>query len=150
MGIRQEGWESALFDYIRAARSRPFVWGEFDCCLFVADIIAAMTGVDVAADFRGRYSTATGALRLVKKSGGDLDGLAETVFSGLGIDPLSSPLMAGRGDILRLILPDNMENFGGMGAVCLGREVAFLTEAGIETLPITMAARKFAARGWRV
>lgn len=45
-------------------------WGKTDCCLTVADYILATTGVDHAADFRGKYSTPYQAYRLLIKAGG--------------------------------------------------------------------------------
>lgn len=150
MAVRKEGWERALFDYIKAARKRPFSWGEFDCCLFAADVIEILTGIDPAVDFRGRYETAAGALRVMKKEGGDIDGLAEKIFPALDIWPLPSPRLARRGDILRLVIPGTLPAFGGMGAVCLGASVAVLTDDGMMSVPLTLAAREFAAKAWRV
>src|SRR5690606_24088577 len=100
--MRLEGWEIAFFELIRDARTRPFAWGDHDCCLFAADVIRALTGVDVAADLRGRYSTAIGAKRVITREGGSLDALAEARFPALGITELPAAAYAQRGDILRL------------------------------------------------
>jgi hypothetical protein len=51
---RYEDWPQRLVAAIEAARGRPFSWGAMDCCLFAADVVLAMTGVDYAAGFRGR------------------------------------------------------------------------------------------------
>src|SRR5690606_16299333 len=113
MAMRVEGWEAALYGYIAAARRRPFEWGKFDCCLFAADVIRALTGLDPAADLRGRYRTALGAKRIVNREGGSLAALAERRFAPLGIAPLKGPKFARRGDILLLQVPGIMRGFGG-------------------------------------
>ncbi|MCG7549197.1 hypothetical protein [Pseudoalteromonas sp. Of7M-16] len=60
-----------LQKYLDSCEHTPFAWGKFDCCLFVADWLLARNGVDVAADFRGRYRTAIGAKRRLTRLGFD-------------------------------------------------------------------------------
>ncbi|WP_052262318.1 DUF6950 family protein [Pseudoalteromonas luteoviolacea] len=55
--------------YLDSCENKPFAWGKFDCCLFVADWLLARNGVDVAQDFRGHYSTAIGAKRRLTRLG---------------------------------------------------------------------------------
>lgn len=59
--MRRLNWHQHLAQTLQAAMTRPFSWGEHDCCLFAADCVQAVTGVDVAADFRGTYTTPLGA-----------------------------------------------------------------------------------------
>ncbi|KZN39851.1 DUF6950 family protein [Pseudoalteromonas luteoviolacea] len=59
----------ALQRYLDACEDKVFNWGTFDCCLFVADWLNVVNGVDVAADFRGRYKTAIGAKRRLTRLG---------------------------------------------------------------------------------
>lgn len=65
--------------FMRSARRRPFVWGEFDCCLFAADWVALCTGRDPAATWRGTYSTETEARALMDSAGG-MSGLLDAVL----------------------------------------------------------------------
>lgn len=59
------------FDALIAQRQRaPFAWGQHDCCLFAADAVLALTGSDPAAAWRGAYSDAAGAARLLAELGG--------------------------------------------------------------------------------
>ncbi len=44
-------------DVIQNLRVKSFVWGTRDCMLFIADIVKAMTGHDVAHSIRGTYSS---------------------------------------------------------------------------------------------
>ena len=43
---------------IAAELLQPFVWGECDCCLAVANILVTLGFADVAAKWRGTYSSA--------------------------------------------------------------------------------------------
>lgn len=57
-------------DALLSARLRmPFEWGVFDCTIFAADAVQAITGVDLAAPHRG-YRGVRSALRLLAQSGG--------------------------------------------------------------------------------
>ena len=47
----------------------PFEWGVFDCCLFAADAVQAVTGVDLAERYRG-YHGARQGLRTLDRAGG--------------------------------------------------------------------------------
>ena len=68
-----------LPEILERYRNAPFEWGECDCCLFAADVVRDLTGVDYAAEFRGRYSTKIGAARLIKPHG-DLEGFVSSVL----------------------------------------------------------------------
>lgn len=50
---------------IHNAMGRPVVWGESDCCLWVADIAKEMTGIDPAAPWRGEYASEEEAMKLM-------------------------------------------------------------------------------------
>ena len=56
--------------FLEQRARRPFAWGVNDCALFAADGIRAITGVDIAADFRGKYSDEAGAMAAVKEVAG--------------------------------------------------------------------------------
>ena len=53
--IRFVDWDRRLRAWIDGAQSRRFIWGEWDCCLAMADAVRTMTGVDVADRVRGKY-----------------------------------------------------------------------------------------------
>jgi hypothetical protein len=59
-----------LSDFLRAATTRRFRFGEFDCGTFCADWMQLRHGVDPAAEWRGSYHTAFGLARLLKRRGG--------------------------------------------------------------------------------
>lgn len=70
MPKRLKDWPSRLDATVRAAKAQPFAWGSRDCCLWAADAVLACTGHDPAAQWRGTYSAALGAMRLVDELGG--------------------------------------------------------------------------------
>ncbi|MBC3411275.1 hypothetical protein HU720_08155 [Pseudomonas sp. SWRI51] len=91
--MRNRNWTTQLAHTIKAATERPFSWGEFDCCLFAADCSMAICGVDPAASYRGRYTTETGAKRLLKRNHGSLEGAWDACFSRV------EPAFTQRGDV---------------------------------------------------
>jgi hypothetical protein len=102
-------WQQRFSEFAAERRSMPFEWGRNDCCLFAADAVLAIAGTDPAADLRGRYSDALGAMRLVEDQGG----LRAIAFTALG--EAVSPLMAGVGDVV-LITNEGRE----LLAICNG------------------------------
>jgi hypothetical protein len=66
---RYPDWPFRLTNYMDAATSRVAEWGVFDCALNCADMILAITGIDLAAQFRGQYDTEEGAFRELAKYG---------------------------------------------------------------------------------
>lgn len=66
--IRRDDWQSALTEYMGQVGHLPFEFGVHDCALFAAGAVKAMTGVDLASDFRG-YSNAIEGLMMVKRAG---------------------------------------------------------------------------------
>lgn len=133
---RREDWPLRLHRFIAQRRDWPFEWGRTDCALFASDWIWEATGVDPAEAFRGKYTTAAGAARALKRYGaGDLEGTATMMLGG----PIPR-LKARRGDIVSV-------ETGGQVAlgVCLGGEVACVSPEGMVTIPLRQARR-----AWRV
>lgn len=54
-----------ISDYLSACRFRSFAWGQWDCTLFMADVMAILSGNDFAAPYRGNYSDRDSALNLI-------------------------------------------------------------------------------------
>jgi hypothetical protein len=73
-----------LRDFLRESYALPFVWGERDCALWVADWIRRRRGVDLGAPFRGTYSSAAGCEYLLAREGGLL-ALASRLCAGAGL-----------------------------------------------------------------
>ncbi len=121
-------------------RGRSFQWGVHDCCTFACDVIRDAGGVDYAAPFRGRYRSAAGAARVLRRfAGGGLEAAAEKIAQDNGLEEVP-PLMAQRGDF---VLLDAAE--GPALGVCLGATFIAAGPAGAVSLPL-----KRARRAWRV
>lgn len=66
---RLPDWKNRLHAYLDDCARTPFALGTHDCALFAAGAVAAMTGTDIAAPYRGRYTTLKGGLRLLQQAG---------------------------------------------------------------------------------
>ena len=96
---RRPDWQSAFDEFLIASRARPFVWGQWDCCLFVADAIRAITGEDLACGLRARYSSLREARWILRARYGSasIERSVAKLFSVAGL-PEVSPRFAHRGD----------------------------------------------------
>lgn len=72
-----------LSAFLDAEAGHDHVWGRRDSMLLVADWMAAATGKDPAAPWRGRYRTPRGALRIIRAAGGK-DALLADGFARVG------------------------------------------------------------------
>ncbi|PTQ13724.1 hypothetical protein CLG96_00110 [Sphingomonas oleivorans] len=92
---RKTDWETRLAAYLEPLRALPFEWGRHDCCTFAAGAVEAMTGIDPMPEFRGRYRTAIGSARALKRFGaGTLEATLDTKFERIAAS------LAQRGDIV--------------------------------------------------
>ena len=92
---RRVDWEVRLAAFFEQHRARVFAWGSWDCCHFAAGSVEAMTGVDPMPEFRGKYRTAAGAARALKRHGaGTLSGTLDRKFTAV------PAALARRGDII--------------------------------------------------
>lgn len=66
---RLPNWHARLTHFILEVRNIPLIYGKHDCMLFPAGAIWAMTGVDLAKEYRERYSTALEGMQLLRNAG---------------------------------------------------------------------------------
>lgn len=125
---RVENWERLLWEAIDEARLRPFAWGLHDCPTFAFETRARLIGgEDVAALWRGRYTTALGGERVMRRLGwASLEAMGRALLG----EPRPSPLMAQRGDI---VLAGNGAGFG----VCAGASAVGMAPGGLCFAPLT-------------
>lgn len=91
---RLPDWDRRLARAVDRHVDIPGEWGKADCLLTCADIVEAITGVDPAADIRGKYKTEAGAARLLRRRGcSDVGEALAALF------PTEAVLMAQRGDL---------------------------------------------------
>ncbi|QBY42144.1 hypothetical protein QE197_02460 [Arsenophonus nasoniae] len=84
--MRHPDWATRLPDTLRAAMSRPFSWGEHDCCLFAADCVMAVCDFDPCSEIRGRYRSKAGALRVLKNKFGSLQQGVSRFFNTIPVE----------------------------------------------------------------
>jgi hypothetical protein len=140
--FRPRNWEAIYFDFMRAADQLEFIWGRADCCLWGADWVRLMRGVDPAAEFRFVYNSLGGALRVLKPYGGVLQ-IAEEMFRRINLQPIP-PRMAQRGDIAVMTSDDLVRLVDGTRGmefvgVVTGMHVACLGPKGRANVPLSNA-----------
>lgn len=129
--MRLDSWEKRLNAYLKTVG--PFEWGKNDCCLFAANAVEAMTGVDPAKKYRG-YKTKLGAAKKIKDVG--IEGAWTAEFG----EPIN-PKLCKRGDVV--LFQNGQEQSVG---VCMGTKFAAIAEEGL----IMLDMQKHAIMGWRV
>ncbi|MBO6885986.1 MAG: hypothetical protein JJ869_20760 [Marivita sp.] len=121
-------WERLLAAAIDAARAKPFVWSVHDCPTFAFEVRMILTGgEDIAALWRGRYTTALGGQRVMRRLG--WASLEEMGRALLG-EPRRSVLLTQRGDV---VLADTGLGFG----ICTGASAVGMAPEGLVTVPLT-------------
>ena len=134
--LRVDNWPSAMYAAIEEKRNQPFIWGSSDCCLFVADIIEAMTGIDIATGLRGKYDSLESAEIILN---GPLVEFMDRAMKFYNIEeiPLS---YAGRGDmvVFNSTLGQTLGILDGTQIISMGYE------------GIVMAPRGEAFKAWRI
>jgi hypothetical protein len=118
---------SRLTAFLAEGSALPFVWGERDCTLWVADWIKAERGFDPAAARRGSYATASECWRLLRRAGG----LASVVTVALAQASLAETDAPDVGDVGLVETA-----VGPMMAICTGAAWALKSIDGIAILPI--------------
>ena len=117
----KDNWPILLAKEVEAAVGRPFLWGEHDCCLFAANCVEAMTGVDPMAEFRGTYDDQASAQEALETIGSGT--LLETMKQKFG-EPKPA-VAAKRGDLIYGVFPN-----GPALGVCLGAVAVFVGNEG--------------------
>ena len=139
---RVEHWDTRAFhNFLLAREKAAFAWGANDCALFAADGIKAMTGVDIAEDFRGKYSDEAGAFALIRELTGGMSVADAAVYCARKheLPEWPKPLLAQRGD---LVVFTGATGLLVAGLVHLnGRHIVAVGEGGLYRFPLTAIER---------
>lgn len=130
--MRHNDWSIRLNHMVNNNKERPFKWGSWDCCLFAAEAVKAMTGEDLASDLRGRYRTELGALRAIKKVG--CNSIEELLDSRLNTE--TPRLLACRGDVALVDRPG-----GDAAGIIYGAGILVVTREGMQQIPLSLAKK---------
>jgi hypothetical protein len=143
MLTRHPDWQSRLHQFLLGSLSSRFAYGKLDCCLFVADAVEAMTGTDIAAQFRGRYSSSAEAVDLCEAYSGrrSVKSLVGKALSEQGL-PEIPVTRAQRGDVV-LVRRSKDYSLGVIGLS--GKEIVAASAQAYLRLPLVLAVR-----AWRV
>lgn len=130
---RKRDWRAALATLIEERRRVPFSDAN-NCALFLADCIEAISGVDLAKAYRGRFTTIEEGVALLKAAGFDgLPGFLAEHFAEV------HPAMAQAGDIM--LFPSEIAEWAG--GIVNGERVTVLTPQGLGTVSRMAAVRAF-------
>ena len=132
---RHINWDSKLFDYIDKEKGIGLEWGYHDCCTLGSGAVHAMTGTDPMAKYRGDYSSAIGAVKLLRKHGHK--SLVSALDEALGEDREVPFNFIQRGDIMVITSSEALvleEGWSEAVAVCLG-EYSAVRSGTLKVLP---------------
>lgn len=138
MTTRTNNWPAKLDLFIEEKRSQPFCYRTNNCAFFACDWIAILTGVDPAAKYRKRCTSALAAARLMK-SGKGLVAMAKADFAKRGWLPVK-PAYARRGDVAT-----TMTEQGEALGVVVGTHIAHAGPDGLAFAPLSLCRR-----AWRI
>lgn len=135
---RLHDWQERLDAYLSSNRESRFMYGRWDCGLFVSGAIQAMTGMDPAESWREIYHTRKGAMDLALKRHGKASLLAIATDTARKLELEScAPLFARRGD---MVLIKRSRDYA-LGLVDLsGEYILTLSRCGFERWPLTLSA----------
>lgn len=133
---RLPDWDLRLDDFLRDSMTADWAWGQHDCIMWACAAVAAMTGADPAAGFRGTYDSEAGAEDMLASLGhksilGPLQKLFGRPLRGVGF--------AQRGDVVLAMIEGTA--FAG---ICLGAVSVFAQQ------PLVRVPTAAARMAWRV
>lgn len=132
---RLPDWRPRLDAWVAKSGAMPFKWGVHDCGLNAGSVAEAVVGIDFAADYRGKYTTAQEGLALLQANGfANHAELAASVFVEF------PPAFAQIGDLAAV-------DFGAAGltlVVVAGHRLIGPMPDRAGSLPLTRACRAFA------
>jgi len=134
---RHEDWPARLEAWLAAHATRPFDWGQWNCCHFAADWVREACGADLLGRLREQCSGLLSAQRILRRKGGVAGVFARAcVRHGF---PQVHRYYAGRGD---LVLFKDAEGVCAVG-ICTGESFAAVGPGGIEYRPMSAATHAF-------
>lgn len=136
---RLPGWDTRLHELIAANMDRPHEPGQWDCLLFPAASVEAVTGADHGSAHRGKYRSIAGAYRHLQRMGFESsEALLDNLFDEKPIG------FAQRGDLVLCRTPT-----GDNPGVCMG-DFALVVGADGERDGLVRVSRADWLKAWAV
>lgn len=134
---RFNDWRARFAAEINRQRRDPMAWGQHDCVIGLAcGVIHALTGEDMAREYRNKYRSERSALKLLKSAGADTLG----DFIAVHLSEYAHPSEARIGDV-GIIDAEGL--LGEAACVFDFSAVIVLTETGLGHLPHRRVLRAF-------
>ena len=134
--VRRPDWRARLAAYMAQVAVTAFRPGRHDCALFAAGAIEAMTGVDIAAPWRGSYRSLAAGRKALADAG-----FASHVDVVARLFPETGPALAHVGDLA--VLPSDVPDEPGALGVVQGAGVYALRPSGLVLLDRLTIERAF-------
>ncbi len=144
---RVPDWRERLAHVVEVARRREFRLGAHDCCLFAADCIDAVTGIDPALDWRRTYRDQDSLLDLMAERGlTSVGAVVETTMIAWGCAEIP-PTYAADGDVAVVPIVGLGDVLAGdvLVGVVSGPGVLVADRSGLARLKLRRACR-----AWRI
>jgi hypothetical protein len=119
-----------LYAHLHRSMAQPFVWGESDCMLDVANYLLLLTGRDCGKRYRGLYDSAF----TCQKASGFLNDPVKPMAECAEEFPLAMTTEPKRGDVGVVLVQDGRK-VKATGGICLGRSWAVKAETGLAIGP---------------
>ena len=141
MAIKKQGdWVTTLMNFIQEVYEKPFVWGEWDCCVFADEALYRITGKRVIPKAISGWKTEKEARETIKKYGKTLGESLHKAATKAGMEEIELPYLT-TGDLVCFKSEDNNE----LAAICNGQWLFVPTDDGL-----THKSKSMALRAWRV
>lgn len=136
---KTDGWRKRLLAFVRENHHRKFRPGKWDCAMFTAGAIHAMTGVDHARGWRSKYGSLAKGREMLQAIGHeDHVALIAHLFPEIMVNGNPAPSFARVGDVAVVV-----ENGGAALGIVQGDRIWVLRPSGLGTVELTNAVRAF-------
>ncbi len=135
--VRKPDWRARFEATVDEIKATAFEWGVHDCGpSFAGRLVYAMTGVDLAAQYNGAYSSEQEALAIIREAG--FATLGEMVASML---PEIHPSQARIGDVAAIKVDKPIGH--ALGVVNGERIFVLMPSGGVGTVSLVSASMAF-------
>ena len=133
-------WEARFHRFLVANRRKPFVWGQWDCCIFTNAAVKEITGEDLIPE-ELRWTDEQTAMQAIEKYGKTLGNSVYKAAMAAGLKMIA-PTDARKGDVC--VVKEEGKQVAG---ICDGFAVLCPSDGGYTHKPIGHAQKVFRIDG---